>query len=93
MLKGDVFTAATRRSDRAAMPIKNPANYWIGSVCVSSGKGGRDGPDQAGGYPISARSTSSGGWLETPRLVNNPITTVKVVADALAISNGRRVGA
>jgi len=35
MHKGDVFTAATRRSDRAAMPIKNPANYWIGSVCVS----------------------------------------------------------
>ena len=25
MHKGDVFTAAKRRSDRAAMPIKNPA--------------------------------------------------------------------
>lgn len=35
MHKGDVLTAATRRSDRAAMPIKNPANYCIGSVCVS----------------------------------------------------------
>ena len=35
MHKGDVFTAATRRSDRAATPIKNPANYWIGSVGVS----------------------------------------------------------
>ena len=48
---------------------------------------------RTGDYPTSARSTSRGGWLETPRLVSNPINTVKVVADAVAISNGRRVGA
>ena len=48
---------------------------------------------RTGGYPTSARSTSRGGWLETPRLVSNPINTVTVVADAVAISNGRRVGA
>ena len=44
-------------------------------------------------YPTSARSTSRGGALETPRLVSNPIVTVKLVADAVAISNGRRAGA